>query len=197
KYRRRQWDTMLRPYLHEWQLEQLLTPITTVSVDLVSGQQHVQKQGDAVQSILDSINLPGLSPPLCRNGMALVDGGVLNNLPADVLISQGADYVIAVDVGSHLPEEFSGNRPDTATHLMTAPNVLETLTRAFSVQSSQMNRFGAQPADFHIDPDTSTFTPADFDRAVDIARIGHLATEPRIEDLRQALTKVDASLAQQ
>ena len=102
--------------------------------------------------------------------------------------------MIAVDVGSHLPEEFSGNRPDTATHLMTAPNVLETLTRSFSVQSSQMNRFGAQPADFHINPDISRFTPAEFNRAVEIARMGYLATEPQIEDLRQALTQVDASL---
>jgi predicted acylesterase/phospholipase RssA len=196
KYRRRKWDTMLRPYLHSWQLEQLLTPVSTVSVDLVAGQQVVQEQGDAVQSILGSINLPGLSPPLCRDGMALVDGGVLNNLPADVLISQGTDYVIAVDVGSHLPEEFSGNRPDTATHMMKAPNTLETLTRAFSVQSNQMNRFGAQPADFRFDPNVSAFSPAEFEHAVDIARVGHRATEPRIEELRQALTKVDASLTQ-
>ena len=143
KYRRRHWDAMLRPYLHDWQLQQLLTPTSTVSVDLVSGNQHVQQQGDAVQCILDSINLPGLSPPICRDGMALVDGGVLNNLPADVLVSQGADFVVAVDVGSHLPEEFSGIRADTPTDAMPLPNLLETLTRAFTVQSNQMNALGA------------------------------------------------------
>ncbi|MGI9326554.1 MAG: patatin-like phospholipase family protein, partial [Pseudomonadales bacterium] len=127
KYRRNEWDGMLRPYLHDWQLQQLLTPVTTVSVDLVSGSQQAKDRGDAIQAILESINLPGLSPPICRDAMALVDGGVLNNVPADVLVNRGADFVIAVDVGSQLPHEFSRLRDDTPSKKVRPPNAFETL----------------------------------------------------------------------
>ena len=89
KYRRGQWDPMLRKYLHDWNLEQLAVPCYAVTADLVSGQAVARDQGDAVHAILESINLPMLSSPICRNGQALIDGGVMNNIPADVLIVSG------------------------------------------------------------------------------------------------------------
>jgi lysophospholipid hydrolase len=46
------------------------------------------------------MSLSGYLPPLCDNGNMLVDGGYLNNLPGDVIRSLGADYVLAIDVGS-------------------------------------------------------------------------------------------------
>ena len=64
-------------------------------------------------ALLESINLPFISRPICRDGTALVDGGILNVLPADVLVSQDANIVIAVDVSTSLLPEFAGNRPDT------------------------------------------------------------------------------------
>ena len=194
KYRRNEWDGMLRAYLHDWQLQQLLTPVTTVSVDLVSGSPQIEDRGDAVQAILESINLPGLSPPICRDAMALVDGGVLNNLPADVLVNRGADFVIAVDVGSQLPHEFSRLRSDASAKKVRPPNAFDTLLRAMSVQSHRMNALGAQPADFRIEPDVSEFALSDFCSAVEIARVGQEATEQEISALCQALKKVDPCL---
>ncbi len=57
-------------YLRDWTLPQLPLPCYAVTVDLVSGQSVVRDQGDAVRAILESINLPGLSLPICRDGQA-------------------------------------------------------------------------------------------------------------------------------
>ena len=106
KYRRGQFDPMLRKYLHDWRLEQLAVPCLSVTVDLVSGNSVVRERGDAVHAILESINLPVLSVPIVRNGQALIDGGLVNNIPADVLVSMGCNFVIAVSVTAKMETRF-------------------------------------------------------------------------------------------
>jgi len=76
-----QFDPMLRKYLLDWKLEQLAVPCLSVTVDLVSGKPVVRDAGDAVHAILESINLPVLAVPIVRNGQALIDGGLVNNIP--------------------------------------------------------------------------------------------------------------------
>ena len=106
KYRRGQFDAMLRKYLHDWRLEQLAVPCLSVTVDLVSGNSVVRERGDAVHAILESINLPVLSVPIVRDGQALIDGGLVNNIPADVLVSMGCNFVIAASVSAKLESRF-------------------------------------------------------------------------------------------
>jgi hypothetical protein len=92
KYRRNQFDPMLRKYLDRLTMKQLQIPMFTVSVDLVEGQAIVRDTGDATTNVLESINLPPLSLPLCSSGQAVVDGGLLNNIPADVLVDVSTPY---------------------------------------------------------------------------------------------------------
>ena len=114
KYRRGHFDPMLRKYLHDWRLEQLAVPCLSVTVDLVSGNSVVRERGDAVHAILESINLPVLSVPIVRDGQALIDGGLVNNIPADVLVSMGCNFVIAVSVTAKMEKEFCDITPDEA-----------------------------------------------------------------------------------
>ncbi|HET6574370.1 MAG TPA: patatin-like phospholipase family protein [Fimbriiglobus sp.] len=113
KYRRGQFDPMLRRYLHGWKLEQLALPCLSVAVDLVSGTPVTRERGDAVHAVLESINLPVLSVPICRDGQALIDGGLVNNIPADVLVSLGCNFVIAVSVTAKMEKRFGDMTPDT------------------------------------------------------------------------------------
>src|SRR4030095_14517091 len=129
KYRRGQFEPILRKYLHDWKLEQLAIPCSAVTADLVGGQAVVRDRGGAVQAILESINLPMLSAPICRNGQALVDGGVMNNIPADVLTSAGCNFVIAVSVTAKIEKQVCAHKPDTPTLSMRIPSSLQTLLR--------------------------------------------------------------------
>ena len=110
KYRRHQFDSMLRKYLGQARMEQLILPMFTVSVDLVEGDLMVREVGDATNGVLASINLPPLSLPIIESGQALVDGGLLNNVPANVLVSKGCNFVIASTVTAKLEKDFVGIR---------------------------------------------------------------------------------------
>ena len=195
KYRTGGWDKMLRQYLHDWKLEQLAIPSTSVAVDLISGVAVCSSRGDAVQAIIDSINLPGISSPICRDGLALVDGGILDILPADVLVEKHqCDYVIAVDVGSRFSEDFEGNRADTCTEEMTIPGVFQTIIRSMNVQSRDLRSIRSSIADLVIDPDVADVDAADFQHAVEIAAIGRDATEKVLPTLREQLRRLDPFL---
>ena len=85
-------DPMLRKYLGDLRLEQLPLPMHTITVDLIGGRAVVREAGDAVHAITESINIPIISKPIFRNGQALVDGGLIDNVPADVLTRMGLQF---------------------------------------------------------------------------------------------------------
>ena len=194
KYRRGQFEPMLRKYLRDWNLEQLAVPCFTVTADLVSGQAVVRDQGDAVHAICESINLPMLSAPICRNGQALIDGGVMNNIPADVLTSQGCNIVIAVSVSTKIATQFGANKPDTPTSSMRTPSGLQTLMRTWEVQNFNLNAIGIQPAEVVIAPEVVGIDLSEFGRAKELSAIGEKAALVLIPKIQQLLARLDPVL---
>jgi NTE family protein len=194
KYRRGQFETDLRKYLHDWKLEQLALPCLTVTADLIAGRAVVRDRGDAVQAILESINLPMLSAPICRNGQALIDGGVMNNIPADVLTSQGCNLVIAVSVTAKIATQFGANKPDTPTSSMRTPSSLRTLMRMLEVQNVSLNAIGVRPAEVVIAPEVVDFDLSEFMRARELFAIGEQAALVQIPKIQQLLARLDPVL---
>jgi predicted acylesterase/phospholipase RssA/CRP-like cAMP-binding protein len=194
KYRRSEFEPMLREQLHDWKLEQLAVPCAAVTVDLVSGLAVVRKRGDAVHAILESINLPMLSAPICRDGQALIDGGLVKNVPADVLTSHDCNFLIAVSVTAKIKTEFGMNKPETPTPGMVTPSNLRTLLRTLEVQNYNLNSVGVQPADVVIEPDVVNFDLSEFVRARELARKGEEAVSALMPRIRQLLARLDAGL---
>jgi NTE family protein len=191
KYRRGHFDPMLRKYLADSRLEQLPIPMQTVTVDLVSGNSIVRDHGDAVQAVVESINLPVLSAPICREGAVLVDGGLVNNIPADVLVAKGCNFVIAVSVTAKMEQQFAKNRPDTPTAKMKSASTLQTILRSYLVQSKNMNSVGVQPADVVIEPDVTEFELTEFNRTDELAAAGEKATLEVVPKIKKALAQLD------
>jgi NTE family protein len=78
--------------------DDLQLPLALVAVDLNSGRDVYLRQGRVADAVRATIALPGIFTPVEWNGQLLVDGGLLDNLPADAVRQMGADVVIAVDV---------------------------------------------------------------------------------------------------
>ena len=194
KYRRGHFDRMLRKYLSDWTLEQLPVPVQSVTVDLVSGELVVRDRGDAVNSILESINIPVFSKPISRDGRALVDGGLVNNIPADVLVRNGCNFVIAVSVTAKLESVFAKNRPDTPTSKMAPASILQTILRSYVVQSVNMHSFGVRPADVVINPDTTGVDLSEFSRTSELAAIGEESALAVVPEIKSLLAKLDNQL---
>ncbi len=181
------WDRMLRHFFGDATLEQLQLPLATVAVDLVSGKQVVHDRGDAVRAVVESINVPVIARPILREGMALVDGGVLNNLPADVLVERGATFVVGIDVATRMPARFGHNEPQTPTSHMRRAGFLETLFRVNEVQAYGITALRGTAVDLLITPDTSAFEFADFPRAYELADVGEAAAAAVLPQLTQML----------
>jgi predicted acylesterase/phospholipase RssA/CRP-like cAMP-binding protein len=194
KYRRGQFDPMLRKYLHDWKLEQLAIPALSVTVDLVSGQSVVRERGDAVHAILESINLPVLSVPIIRDRQALIDGGLVNNIPADVLVSMGCNFVIAVSVTAKMEKQFCDISPENPTPSRKKPGSLQTILRSLLVQNHNLNAMGVRPADMVIEPDVTGFDLTEFMRAKELAAIGEAAALEQVPKIQQLLTRLDPQL---
>jgi predicted acylesterase/phospholipase RssA/CRP-like cAMP-binding protein len=193
KYRSGQFDPMLRKYLHDFRLEQLAVPCVSITVDLVEGNSVVREQGDAILAILESINLPVLSVPICRDGQALIDGGIVNNIPADVLVSMGCNFVIAVSVTAKMQKEFCDITRDKPAPLRK-PSLVQTLLRSLEVQNYSLNAFGVGPADVVIAPDVRGVDLTEFVRAKELATIGEAAAVPEIPLIRKLLARLDPQL---
>jgi len=84
------------------QIEDLWIPYFAITTDLSSSRMRVHGFGSLWRYVRSSMTLTGYLPPLCdpTDGHYLVDGGYINNLPADVAKARGASVVIAIDVGA-------------------------------------------------------------------------------------------------
>jgi NTE family protein len=194
KYRTGQFDPMLRRYLSDLRFEQFPIAMHAITVDLIQGRTVIRDTGDAVDAILESINLPVIAQPINRNGQSLVDGGVINNVPADVLVSKGCNFVIAVNVTAKMEHEFVGNRSNTPTNKMRRPSMLQTVMRSYVVQSSNIRDIGTSPADVMIEPDLRKFPLTAFTQAREMAVIGMNATLESMPEIKQSLHDLDADL---
>jgi NTE family protein len=84
--------------------DELKLPLALVAVDLETGEEVVIREGSVVEGVLATTALPVIFPPLRWRGRLLIDGGVLNPVPFDVVQHIGADRVIAVNTVHDLSE---------------------------------------------------------------------------------------------
>ena len=89
----------------EASIEDFWLPYFCVSTNLTQSRVEVHRRGCAARAIRSSVSIPGVLPPVPERGELLVDGGVLNNLPVDVMRQLNpSGVVIAIDVV--LPKSF-------------------------------------------------------------------------------------------
>ena len=87
--------------------EQTQIPFAVVAADVESGERVVLREGLLADAITASTSVPGVFSPVAHNGRVLMDGGVVEKLPVDVVAAMGADAILAVDTGAPLNREIS------------------------------------------------------------------------------------------
>ncbi len=186
-FRRGRIDPKLRKYLHDYDLAQLVIPTCTVAVDLIHGELVVSTSGDVVSSIRASANHPLFGSPIMKDGRALVDGGILNNLPANVLRNQGADFILTIDVGSELDPEFGKLKKGRGSRMVRKAGYMSTLLRVLDVIQRGYSKVHSAQSDFLIVPKCAAYPFEDFTKANELAEIGRTAALESIDDLLNTL----------
>jgi len=96
---------LLEMVLDGLNFEELYIPFSCVAVDIKRAKEVVFESGDILKAIRASLSMPGVFTPVEYGDMLLVDGGIMNPVPVDIVKSMGADIVIAVDLSGIFLEE--------------------------------------------------------------------------------------------
>lgn len=80
-------------------LQEAAIPLHVVATNVLSGEEVVMSEGNALTAILASSAIPGLLPPVSRDGLTLVDGGLADNTAISVAVGLGADTVYVLPTG--------------------------------------------------------------------------------------------------
>ncbi len=145
-----------------------------VSGDLVSGELTVHRRGELYVAVGASMALPGLVEPVRLDDRLLVDGGVLNNLPVDVMAARDEGPVVAVDV-SH--QRFRNAAADPAA----LTGFGDTLTRALLLASTDVDRLARAHADLVIVPPDDGVGMFEFHQLDRVRLAGRRATVQALE----------------
>lgn len=91
-------EAWMEDNIGQFDVRDLAIPFAAVASDLISGERVVLSKGRLCTAVRASCSVPGFVPPVEQDGRILVDGGITDNIPADVARLLGADYVIGVDI---------------------------------------------------------------------------------------------------
>src|SRR5204863_5883407 len=150
---------LLRENFGLGRIEEMPKPFFCVSSDLTSGRIHVHRSGALWRALRASVALPGILPPVTHHGHLLVDGGVMNNLPVDVMKEQSAGPIIASDVTGELDmragDDRYGERPIWSLlwrWMRGSPSIVSILMRSGTVGSEAQRRVVREQADYLFEP---------------------------------------------
>ena len=171
-------DRIAAPYTDLASFDALPTPFRCVATDLKSGGAVVLGRGSLSQAMRATMAIPGVFTPVNFDDWLLVDGGALNNIPADVVRAMGVDIVIAVNVGA-----------DSAETEEQAQSLFALLGRTIDTMMTVGTRRALESADIIVDPDLKGLGSTDWRRSDDLAERGRAAAEAQAVPLsRYAIT---------
>jgi predicted acylesterase/phospholipase RssA/CRP-like cAMP-binding protein len=207
-------DRMLKEMFGDREIENLPGKFFCVSTNLTRADAMVHRAGALWKAVRASVSIPGIGPPAIENGEIFVDGGLVNNLPVDVMkhLCQGA--VCAVDVSeqvefkSSLPESYSVSgwqllwrRLNPLATTPDLPNIFHILYRTTTVGSLRAIESIKADADLYLNPPVGNFGIFDWNCVDKIIEAGYRyglrtleAREDEIFHLRNGAGPVPASI---
>ena len=182
----------LEDWYGEWGIEETPIRYACVSTNLDAGSVTVHLRGKLKTWLRASAALPGVFPPVLENDVIHVDGGVINNLPVDIIRDMGAGFVVAVDVGAVAPPTVGS--PDVVpARDRQAPNILEILMRVGMMGSDTRSLSLRQQCDLLLLPDVQRLGLLNW-RAYDQAiELGYRCTIDKIDQIERGIREMRMS----
>lgn len=185
-------------------------PFKVVAYDLVRREEIIIQSGLIIDAIRESIAIPGVIEPVKKKGQVIIDGGVLNPLPTNVLTALGIKKIIAVNV-LQSPEDVSEGHDMEQQKLaekaavpmgkapfqyisfrfgrllskLFSPNISDIIVRTLQATEYVIAEQSAQQADIVIHPDLVGINWFELDRYRELIKAGEEATRQQLSEIKQ------------
>lgn len=162
--------------------DKLPIPFRAVATNIENGEMVILANGNLPSAMRASMSVPSVFSPVEINGMILVDGALVDNVPVDVVRAMGADIIIAVDVGEPLLK-----RDELSSIMGITVQVFNVLTqKRVDEQVATLNE-----KDVLIRPELGDIGSSDFMRFAESIRIGEEAARSAAESLSRYSVSIE------
>ncbi len=210
----RQVTRFMESFLADKTFQDLPTPVKIVAVSLNSTQQVVFETGRVVDALRASISIPGIFRPFHWKGEHLIDGGILNPLPVDVLAKMGVKKIIAVNVLMGPEDRVQKNRihaekrrklyRERAKHYLWrtlvapvlnklsshfADNIFNVIMNTIQFMEYEIAEVAAREADVLIEPIVHDGHWAEFYQAKKYIQAGEQKTLEQIDEIKRLIVE--------
>lgn len=149
--------------------DKLPIPFRCVSIDLISGKEVILRKGSLAKAMRSTMSIPTVFSPVEWGDSLLIDGGVLNNFPVDVVKQMGADIIIGVNVGTPLKNKEELN------------SIISIIEQTMVLTDYEKQNNNNKLCDLIIYPELYGHTSADFDKE-QIESILNLGNESAVKN---------------
>ncbi len=170
-------QVMVRMLTANRNIEDLSIPFAAVATDINTCQRVVLRTGKVHDAVRASISIPGVFVPHIVGGRTLVDGGVIDRVPASIARDMGADVVIAVDVG------YCGSPRSEPVG-----NVIDIVTRSLEILEWEAMSTRVKQADVWVSPRVMHINPTSLDQLDDCYERGIEAGNAALPAIRDAIS---------
>ncbi|MBJ6127328.1 patatin-like phospholipase family protein [Microvirga splendida] len=181
-------DARLLEHFGDRTIEDLWLPFFCVSSNLTTGTTHVHRQGPLWRALRASLAIPGLLPPVIEPDGVLVDGAMMNNLPADIMADLQRGPVLGIDVARDVAFTTAGEEEKKAPLLRRilglpaqAPDIVSLLYRAATISSDAQTLKARAHAALVIHPPLADVPLRGWEQFERVVEIGYEHTRERIE----------------
>lgn len=173
-------------------IEDLTIPFFCVSTNLTRGEAFVHRSGLIRRALRASMTVPGIAPAVFEGREVLVDGGVINNVPVDIMRSLGRGAVIAVNVSPRQELRLDGDYADTPSPWRSligrlfgaaprVPTIASILTRAATIPRAAIEADPRRQPDLLLEPPVARFRLLQWSAIDALAEIGYRHARERLE----------------
>jgi NTE family protein len=173
-------DKLIARWVEHKNFEDTITPIYIVAADAYTGEEVVFDSGPLADAVRASLSIPVLTEPWYYQGRYLLDGGIVNPLPASVLRQRGADIVIGSSVVQPMGHSYRSD-------VRKMPSMMQVISNMFSAMEAEVIDKELPLIDVLIQHEVLASHALDFDQAATLIEIGEQSARRMLPAIKAAI----------
>ncbi len=186
---------MLKNAFGDKRIEELNIPFVTSAIDLQTGKEHIFDKGPITEALTSAMSLPGAFPPYRLGEKILVDGGIINNVPENLIREKGADIILGVNVSPMyeiVPVKLFDDRANSDKSFfrylweqIKYPPILQIMTRTITLEGREITKLKKTEMDLFVHFHMEEFQLFDFRSYKAIIKKGEEEAKKNISEIKK------------